>query len=326
MSNGYEMIRNHAGLVDLADWVRFEVTGPAACDALDSVLGANLADLFEGKAMNTLIPSETGGVEAMVWVMAGPDGYLVLAEPEEFERVANILAGLVQSHGVTVFDRCGTLFHMVLTGPDAEALAAKTLGDDVSALPFLSSIVLADGITALRIGFFGEYELHLLGDVELQVGLVARLEAGSDHPIVTDSGCFPVLMAEMRILNRARDIPDDVSVFEAGLQWMIDFHKPGLRGADALDARRDDIRRQAVLMVLEAGVKPAALVVEGKEIGTLQSVHDSATLGQSVGIAFLDADLAVPGIALQTSVGIGQTVSAPVFLSKSVLNALGRAA
>lgn len=326
MSNGYEMIRNHAGLVDLADWVRFEVTGPAATEALDQVLGANLADLFEGKAMNTLIPSEAGGVEAILWVVAQAEGYLLLAEPEEFGRVAAVLADLAQSHGVTVHDRCGTAFHMVLTGPAAEAIAARVLGDEVSVLPFLTTMTLADGVTALRIGFFGEYELHLLGDVAQQAALVAALEAGSDRPIVTDADAFPVLMAEMRILSRARDIPDAVSVFEAGLQWMIDFQKPALRGAAALEARRDDIRRQAVMMLLAPGASAAPLLVEGEEIGHLQSAHLSETLGQSVGIAFLDADLAVPGLVLQTSAGLGQTVSAPAFLSKSVLNALGRAA
>ena len=93
-------------------------------------------------------------------------------------------------------------------------------------------------------------------------------------------------------------------------------------------ARRDTPKRNAVLMSFDA--TPVAtqtpIVVESETIGTVQSAYHSTTLGQTVALAFLDADLAVPGLVLQTSAGLGHTLSAPAFLSKSVLNALGRVA
>lgn len=328
MSNAYEKLRNEAGLVDLTDWVRFEVTGPQAADALDSIVGGNVADLYEGKAMNTLVPAMDGGVEAILWLLATRDGYYVIAEPEEEDAIHNLLGGLASEFDITVKDRCGTLFHMVLTGPKAEAIASKALGDDITAIPFLSTYTLSSGILAVRIGFFGEYELHLIGENDAQGAMVDALQGASDQPLATDSSAFPVMMAEMRVLNRARDIPAEVSVFEAGVQWMIDFQKPNLRAADALAARRDDAQRRAVLMVFDAGpaTSQTPIVTEGETIGTVQAAYHSTTLGQTVALALLDTDLAVPGLVLQTSVGIGRTLSAPAFLSKSVLNALGRAA
>jgi aminomethyltransferase len=328
MSHTYEKLRNEAGLIDLVDWVRFEITGPQAADALDSIVGGNVADLYEGKAMNTLVPSLDGGIEAILWLLATRDGYLVIAEPEEEDAIHGLLAGLASDFDITVKDRCGTLFHMVLTGPKAEAIASAALGNDISSIPFLSTFGLANDILAVRIGFFGEYELHLLGENDAQATMIDALQGASDHPLATDSSAFPVMMAEMRILNRARDIPNDVSVFEAGVQWMIDFQKPNLRAADALAARRDTPKRNAVLMSFDAAPVAAQtpIIVENETIGTVQSAYHSATLGQTVALAFLDADLAVPGLVLQTSAGLGHTLSAPAFLSKSVLNALGRAA
>lgn len=328
MTHSYEQIRSTAGLIDLQDWTRFEVKGAAACDALDSVIGGNLIDLYDGKAMNTLIPSLTGGVEAILWIVAQEDGYLVLAEPEDQDAVAGVLADLSMQFDIEVSDRAGTLFHMVLTGPTAEALVGTVLGADATSIPFLSSLRLEGDLLALRIGYFGEYELHLIGDYTKQADLVAALEAGFGDALVVDSSSLPLMMAEMRILSRARDIPETVSVFQAGLQWMVDFQKTNLRGAEALNARRDELAPQAVLMTLDEApcAAQAAIVVEGEAIGRVQAAYHSPTLGKTIALAFLNPDLAVPSLVFQTSAGLARTLSAPAFLSRSVLNAMGQTA
>lgn len=328
MAHSYTQIREKAGLIDLQDWARFAVTGPDACDALDSVIGGNLVDLYDGKAMNTLIPSVSGGVEAILWVIAQEDGYLLLAEPDEQDAMAGVLADLALTYNITVTDRAGTLFHMVLTGPDAEAVAGKALGPDVTSIPFLSTLRLDDGALAIRIGYFGEYELHLVGAYTDQDALVKGLEAAYGASLVVDGSSLSVMMAEMRILNRARDIPAEVSVFQAGLQWMVDFQKGNLRGAEALNLRRDEPGRQAVLVEMDDApvASQTPIIVEGEEIGTVQSAYHSQTLGKTIALAFLNSDLAVPSLILQTSAGIARTLSAPAFLSRSVLNAMGQTA
>ncbi|MBO9463671.1 aminomethyltransferase family protein [Tropicibacter sp. R15_0] len=326
MSVAYDKIRNRAGLVDLENWVRFEVTGPDAVDALDSVVGGNVLDLFEGKAMNTLIPSLDGGVQAILWLIATETGFLVVAEPEEAAPVAEVLGELAESFDIAVANQADTQFHMVLTGPEAEAMAEAALGDDIPSIAFLNAFDLPSGVTAARIGFFGEYELHLFGATEAKAETMAALTAEGGEEIITDQSAFPVMMAEMRILNRARDIADEASVFDAGLQWMIDFPKDNLRGAEALNARRDEASRSCVLMVVDGDAATGALDVDGETVGEIRSAYASETLGKTVALAYIDADLAVPGLVLGSSFGVAETVSAPAFLSKSVTNALGQAA
>lgn len=326
MTKAYDKIRNHAGLVDLTDWARIEIGGAQAREALDSVVGGNLIDLFDGRAMNTLIPSVEGGVEAILWVIATSVGFELIAEPSEAEAIESVLAELQNNFDITVDDRSATRFHLVLTGPDAEEIASEALGDGVASIAFLNAFDLDDEISAARIGFFGEYELHLFGPVAAKAALIERLVAVGGDGIVTDQEAFPTMMAEMRILNRARDIQPGASVFATGLQWMIDFQKDNLRGADALSARREEADRGCVLMVLDAAPQTGALSVDGEEIGHVQSAYHSGTLGKTVALAYLDADLAAPGLVLQTSLGLAQTVSAPAFLSRSVTKALGHAA
>ncbi|WP_293573975.1 glycine cleavage T C-terminal barrel domain-containing protein [Phaeobacter sp.] len=326
MSVCYEKIRNHAGLVDLENWVRFDVSGTDAVDALDSAVGCNVLDLFEGKATNTLIPTIDGGVQAILWLIATETGFLVIAEPEEAAPVAEVLSELADSFDVTVTNQADSQFHLVLTGPEAEAMAEAALGEDIPSIAFLNAFDLPSGVTAARIGFFGEYELHLFGGVEAKADTIAALTAEGGEDIITDQSAFPVMMAEMRILNRARDIADDASVFDTGLQWMIDFQKDNLRGADALNDRRDQDSRSCVLMVLDGDAATGTLEVEGENVGVIRSAYASDTLGKTVALAYIDADLAVPGLVLGSNLGVAETVAAPAFLSKSVTNALGPAA
>jgi len=328
MSSAYEKIRNHAGLVDLKNWVRIEITGADAATALDSVVGGNILDLFEGKAMNTLIPSLSGGVEAIVWILAIEAGFQIIAEPDEYAPVTAVLDELTQNFDICVSNLQNNTFHLLVTGPEAEKIAIAALGDEVQSIAFLNAFELADGVMAARIGFFGEYELHLFGDASLQDSIIANLLSHGSSDIVTDDSAFPVMMAEMRILNRARDVPEDASVFDVGLQWMIDFQKDNLRAADALANRRGEKANSCVLMVLDSKDVSAKtdISVEGEVIGHVRSAYYSETLNNSVALVFLNRDLAVPGLVFETSEGIAQTVSAPAFLSKSVLNALGQAA
>lgn len=327
MSNVYEKLRNHAGLVDLANWTRVAVTGAQATDALESVMGGNVLDLFEGKAMNTLIPTLDGGVEAIVWVIATANGFEVVAEPEDKAAVADVLTALTADYDVEITDLTDTQFHLVLTGPEAEAIAEAALGDDILSIAFLNAFELPSQVLAARIGYFGEYELHLFGESLNKPQVMAAINDAAGADITTDQSAFPAMMAEMRVLNRARDITADASVFDAGLQWMVDFQKDNLRGAEALAARRDTKSRACVLMVMDdADVARGALIVEGEEIGHIQSAYPSVTLGKTVALAYLDGDIAAPGLVLDTSAGIALTVSAPAFLSKSVTNALGQAA
>ena len=206
MSNVYEKLRDHAGLVDLTNWTRFEVTGADATDALDSVMGGNMLDLFEGKAMNTLIPSLDGGVEAIVWVIATVDGFSVVAEPEETQAVAAVLGGLPDAFDVVVSDQSDTQFHLVLTGPNAEAIAETALGDDILSIAFLNAYVLPNEVLAARIGYFGEYELHLFGTPDNKDLVISALNEAAGVDLIADQSAFPTMMAEMRVLNRARDM------------------------------------------------------------------------------------------------------------------------
>ena len=326
----YHRMRHHAGLADLGDWARFDLSGPEAGDALDAVVGCNVRDLFEGRAANTLIPSPDGGVEAIVWVIALADGFRVVGEPADREALRRVLDEGARGRDAALRDVRDECFALALIGPEAEALAGKAFGDDVQSIAFLNALALDDpAVLAARIGYFGEYELHLFGEAAGRPAVVDAIEgAGDGGALMVGEEAFPVMMTEMRTMSRERDVPPGVSVFEAGLQWMIDFRKEGLRAAQALERRKDAVERKCVLMVADgaaADLGGAPVFVEEHEIGRVRSAFFSPTLGRTVALAYLVEELGMPG--LSCTVGAdrrpGETVSAPAFLGRSILDSLG---
>ena len=328
--NDYQRLRNRAGLADLQAWARFEISGSGACEALDAVVGANVRDLFEGRAANTLIPSPAGGVEAIVWVIALEDGFRILGEPADREAIRLALEESTTGRDAELQDVRDETFALALIGPEAEKVAWKAFGDDVHSIAFLNVLPLGEpAVTAARIGYFGEYELHLSGELARKQAVIDALERAADNRVLmVGEGALPVMMTEMGTLSRARDVPPDVSVFEAGLQWMIDFRKENLRASAGLERRKCSVERKCVLMIVDgeaAGLGDQPVFIEDQDIGRIRSAFHSETLGKSVALAYLAEDLAMPGLICDVGSGrrTGETVSAPAFLGRSILDSLG---
>ena len=326
----YRRMRSHAGLADLQAWTRFDVTGSQACDALDAAVGCNVRDLFEGRAAYTLIPSATGGVDAIVWVIVLQDGFRILSEPSDGDALGSALAQSTAGRDAALRNVRDETFALALIGPDAERIAWKAFGDEVHSIAFLNVMPIGDpSVLAARIGYFGEYELHLFGELaHKQATIDSLVQAAKCDSLMVGERALPTLMIEMGTLSRERDVPPDVSVFEAGLQWMIDFRKENLRSAEALEREKRAVDCKCVMMVVDGdatGLRHQPVFIEDRAIGRIQSVCDSETLGRSVALAYLAEDLAVPG--LTCSVGSdrrhGETVSAPAFLGRSILDSLG---
>ena len=326
----YRRLRMHAGLADLHAWTRFDLVGPQACDALDAVVGCNVRDLFEGRAANTLIPSPAGGVDAIVWVIALEDGFRVIGEPGDREAVGCALAESAAGREAVLRDIREGTFMLALIGPEAEKVAWKAFGDEVHSIAFLNVMPVGDpAVLAARIGYFGEYELHLFGEIARKQSVIDALGKAADgDALVVGEGALPAMMTEMGTLSRERDVPPDVSVFEAGLQWMIDFRKENLRSAAALEREKHSVDRKCVLMVVDGNasdLRRQPIFIENHELGRIQSAFDSETLGRSVALAYLAEELAIPGLtcAVGPERRTGETVSAPAFLGRSILDNLG---
>ena len=327
--NAYEVIRNRAGLLDLADWGRFEVSGADAATMLDRVVGANMPDLFDGRAVNTLIANEQGGVDAVVWVIAYEEHFLLITEPGDKVNTLSVLEEYAKNSDVIVRNVSESMFGLALVGPQAEVAASMIFGDDIYSIAFLGALSIGEPeLLAVRLGYVGEYELHLFGEAADKSSRIEALLEKSDGALeFVDQVDHPRMMAEMRSLNRERDVPADVSAFECGLQWMIDFRKQDFRGKAGLESAKANIRRKCILILVEGDValSGASAAIENTTLGEVRCAYYSPTLSKTIVIAYLDEAFAWPGLKFTLSKGdisvVGKALSAPAFLSQSVLGA-----
>ena len=206
-------------------------------------------------------------------------------------------------------------------------MARSALGDEVESIALLNVLPMGrPPVLTARLMHFGEHELHLFGEAGGKQALVERLEraAGGDLPRIGNNA-LAAMMTESGSLSRARDIPHDASVFEAGLEWMVELRKLDLRAAETLERAKNTLKRKRVMMTIDgnaAGLHDQPVLLGGEEIGRIQSAYHSEALGRAVAVTYLTESLAVPG--LDCTVGAhgrtGQTVSAPALINGTVLD------
>ena len=251
--------------------------------------------------------------------MALKSSYLIVAEPAERSAVELALKESTGRRNAELRDIEEDQFALALIGPEAGRVARSALGDEVESIALLNVLPLGrPPVLTARLMHFGEHELHLFGEAGGKQALVERLEraAGGDLPRIGNNA-LAAMMTESGSLSRARDIPHDASVFEAGLEWMVELRKLDLRAAEALERAKGTPKRKCVMMTIDgdaAGLRDQPVLLGGEEIGRIQSAYHSEALGCTVAVTYLTESLAVPG--LDCTIGAqgrtGQTVSAPV--------------
>ncbi|MDD9903229.1 MAG: FAD-dependent oxidoreductase [Rhodospirillaceae bacterium] len=238
-------IAEHAGVLDLTGFSRFEVTGDGAAAWLDGLVTGKLARpgrlglvyFASPKGKTVTEMSLTRFDENRFWLMTAAGAlwhdrdWLVQRLPAD---------GSVQIEDVT--RQWGTL---LVTGPKSRAIVSAAVSDlDLStgAFSWLTHQPLDTlGGHLLRVSFAGElgWEFHVPMD-RLKETYDMIMDAGSDH----DLRDFGMLALEsMRLEKGYRswkgDLTGDYTMFENGLGRWVDLDKPDFVGREALMANRD---------------------------------------------------------------------------------------
>src|SRR5260370_23757838 len=122
-------VRKVAGLFDISHMGRFEVTGAAGLDFLQSLLTNDLARIGPGRAQYNLMCNEEGGILDDLVVYWGDDGFFVVVNAANRERDLEWMRMHAPS-GADIEDRTFELALIAFQGPKAEELMpAKGLAD-----------------------------------------------------------------------------------------------------------------------------------------------------------------------------------------------------
>ena len=296
-------VRTAVGVFDVSHMGKLAVHGPGATAFLNSVLANDLDRIVDGQAQYSMLCNDAGGViDDLIVYRWSDDGVFVIPNASNAASVVAALRAAAPT-GIVIDDQHLTHGIIAVQGPrSTEVLSALGLPVDHDYMSMAMARFADAPVVVCRTGYTGEhgYELvapnEVLGDLWDAVVAEASAQGGGAAGL----GARDTLRTEMGYPLHGQDISPTITPVEALLGWAVGWDKPAFAGRDALVAQRaaGPARRLRGLLALDRGIPRPHMSVhaeslDGPVIGEVTSGTFSPTLKQGIGLALLDASIAV---------------------------------
>ena len=258
-------VAEHAGIIDLTGFTRFEISGPGARDWLAEMITGKLPKpgriglvyfaSAKGKTLTEM--TATALAENLFWLITGAGAF--------WHDRDWLQAHLPDDGSVRIADRTRDMASLLITGPAAAAILgdACDVPTDAGRFPWLShqQVGIAGAeVVAIRVSFAGEsgFELHIPWDSTEAVYAVIR-KAGRAHKLRP----FGMLALDSMRLEKGyrswkADLTSDYTMLESGLGRWVDTDKPAFVGRQALLAEQQRGADKTFLVLALDKAAPAA--------------------------------------------------------------------
>jgi aminomethyltransferase len=312
--NEHHAVRSAAGMFDLGHMGQVDVSGPDALNFLQFVTTNDVSTLEPGEAHYSLLPNEQGGVvdDIIVYRRPGGDGYMVVINAANHHKDVAWLERQRANRDdldVSVEDISDETGMIAIQGPNAVDIVQKLTDANLSDQPYFTwQEATVAGIPAMlaRTGYTGEDGFEFYTDIA-QIGALwdALMEAGQELGVVpVGLGARDTLRLEARMPLYGNELADDISPLEAGLGWAVKLDKGDFIGRDLLAAMKETgaPRRTVGFQLIERGGSPRShydVCVDGRKVGYVTSGAMSPTLGENIGLALVEREVAGVGKPLE---------------------------
>lgn len=303
----HRAVRSRAGLFDLGHMGQVEVSGPDALTYLQAVTTNDVSQLEPGQAHYSLLPNEQGGVidDIIIYRALTGDGYMIVINAANSAKDVAWLQCQRQTRpelDVAVQDVSETLGMIAIQGPAAERIVQRLTDKDLSAVPYFAwtgATVAGVPLLIARTGYTGEDGFEFYPPIDRTGELWDALMAAgaADGLVPVGLGARDTLRLEARMPLYGNELGDDISPLEAGLGWAVKLDKGAFVGRDRIAAvKAAGPRRRTVGFRLDGRSGSARagheVQVDGRTVGTVTSGAMSPTLGENIGLALVERDVA----------------------------------
>ena len=299
-----EAVRDHVGVLDLAGFSRFNLSGSGAAEWLRGRIAGALPKA--GRMTLGYFPDSRGRIlSEMSIIRHGEDDFTLitaaLAQWHDFEMLKAALPG-----GLRLTDHTDEISTLIVTGPQSRALF-QSLGTTADlSLGWLShqhADVAGIDCHLMRVSFAGElgWEVHApLADIPAL------------YDAITSAGAKPFGMYALNALRIEKgyrawkgDLSTDYTLFEGGLERFVKLDKPqDFPGKAALQREKQQgSKKRFATMIVDAGAFDApymSTIWHGDEVvGETTSGDWGYRINASIALGVVRADLAIPGTELE---------------------------
>ncbi len=301
-------VRTRCGVFDVSHMGQITVSGGGARAYLGEALTNDIDKLEPGQGQYTLVCRDDGGTIDDLIVYQLLDHYMIICNASNVAPVFTWVAARAPQ-GVTVSDESVGHAMLAVQGPAWEqALGPLVTGDEIVGLPYFGIAQTAvAGVPSwvARTGYTGEPGVEIMCPAHRATEVWDALMAGPDAPAPTGLAARDTLRMEMGYPLYGQELGLTRTPIEAGLKWACDL-EGGFVGADAMRRQVQDgtPERLCIFTLDEPGIPRMGCPVDadGEVVGEVTSGTLSPTLGIGIGMAYVRADLAAPGTALQIDI------------------------
>jgi len=326
-------VRANVGLIDVTPLGKLDLRGPDVPQLLNLVYLNKWSKLDVGSVRYGVMCTDDGVImDDGVTGRLGQDHFLMSTTSSGAAAVWEYLESWLQTAHkdwrVHVTPVTTAYASINIAGPKARELLGRVVeGVDITpeAFPYMrvrtGRIAGVDNCVLWRIGFTGElsYEIHVPAGYGRHVW-EALLSAGAD----LGAAAFGVEAQRILRLEKGhfivgQDTDGLTTAFNAGLDWLVKLDKDDFVGKPELvweRQRLDGGSRLVGLQPVDASIVPpeASQIVRGSStiVGRITSSRMSPTLGRSVCLAYVAADLTEPGTVVTVRLPDGRDIAATV--------------
>jgi aminomethyltransferase len=301
--------RRAVGLFDVCHMGEIYFSGARAAEAVQRVVTNEVARLTDGGALYTVACHPHGGiVDDLIVYRLGAGRFLLIVNASNIAKDHQWFQSQVGSW-CEIRDASEETGLIAVQGPQAERALASLTAAPLATLPgfrLLSDVTVAGRRASIaRTGYTGEDGFELLcarEDAEaLWDALVAAAAPLGGGPV--GLGARDTLRLEARLALYGNDLTDETTPLEASLGRVVRWEAGDFIGKDALLRQRETgPGRLLVGFVMRGRGIPRhgyrLHAPSGEAIGEVTSGGVGPTVGENIGMGYVPANLAVPGVHL----------------------------
>lgn len=311
----HRAVRQAAGLFDLCHMGEFRVTGPQALDFVQMMTTNDAGVLEAGQVQYSMFCRPDGGIVDDILVYREKDGFFLVVNAsntaKDFKWLEEHLARSTMAGRVKLANLSDDYALIAIQGPRAEKILQKLTPTDLSALGyyhFTEGKVHNIPAIIARTGYTGEDGFEIYIAPSQAAALWHRfMEAGQPYGLLPIGlGARDTLRLEMKYTLYGNDIGEDTTPLEAGIGWAVKLDKGGFIGRDALlKQKAAGVKRKLVgFKMTERGIPRShyPIQADGRTIGHVTSGSMSPTLGENIGLGYVETGYAPVGTRIAVEI------------------------
>ncbi len=306
----HEQTRRAASVFDVSHMGRLYFSGPDAQKFLQHICTRDLSNAVVGQSLYSLICNSSGGVLDDVIVSKMDKQWLMVCNASNRLKLLDWFKSNRDGFDYQLKDQTMETAMVAIQGPKAIALLDDLLPEPVSALKryhFMTQSYLIAKFTVFRSGYTGEDGVEIIcGSTIAQMALNMLFKQGKDVGAApmqpAGLGARDTLRMEAGMPLYGHELNESTDPISAGLQWAVAPDKEFIGSASLGKIRQDGPARRLVgLAVQGPRIARQGMTVwaSDREVGAITSGASSPTLQRVIAMAYVQAEFAKEGTALE---------------------------